>query len=106
MDGRIEVHAKIHDEGEELRHRRQNAPAAGGADRKPAAVGSLRDDSNGLLVRFTPESLTATLDGRHPVAMLPVRIETRFDSETHLRVRVFPDQVHIDAHDPALKADG
>src|SRR4051812_16331831 len=36
-------------------------------------VGSLRDNSNGLVVMFTPESLTATLDGRHPVAMLPVR---------------------------------
>jgi hypothetical protein len=68
-------------------------------------VGSLRDDSNGLVVMFTPESLTATLDGRQPVAMLPVRIETRFDSDTHLRVRVFPDQVHVDAHDPALTAD-
>ena len=47
----------------------------------------------------------ATLDGRRPVAMLPVRIETRFASQTKLMVRVFPDQLHLDAHDPALTVD-
>ncbi|HET7736906.1 MAG TPA: hypothetical protein VFK52_13085 [Nocardioidaceae bacterium] len=60
--------------------------------------------SDGLVVAFSPETLTATLDGRRPVAMLPVRIETRYDGPTRLRVRVFPDQLHVDAHDPAFTA--
>ena len=39
-----------------------------------------------------------------PLALLPVRIETRFaDPGTDvLRVRIFPDDLHIDGHDPEL----
>jgi hypothetical protein len=37
-----------------------------------------------------------------PIALLPVRLETRFADETTLQVRVYPDDVHIDAFDPRL----
>jgi len=40
-----------------------------------------------------------------PALLLPVRIETRFELEgpqPELWVRVFPDQISIDAHDPRL----
>ncbi|HEX6886541.1 MAG TPA: hypothetical protein VF143_00430 [Candidatus Nanopelagicales bacterium] len=53
-------------------------------------------------------ALSATLAASHPIVLLPVRVETRFaDVEAggrELRVRIWPDQVHIDAHDPRLTA--
>ncbi len=73
--------------------------------RRDDLLGTIGGISDELITVFTPESLVATLDGRRPVAMLPVRIETRFASTTRLRIRVFPDQLHIDGHDPALTSD-
>jgi hypothetical protein len=50
-----------------------------------------------------PERAIAALDGAIPVALLPVRIETRFGADLRsLAIRVFPDQVHLDAHEPEL----
>lgn len=47
--------------------------------------------------------------GTVPLALLPVRLETRYftldDGTTELRIRVYPDKIHIDSHDPALSAD-
>jgi hypothetical protein len=41
-----------------------------------------------------------------PLTLLPVRLETRFipaeDAPVELRVRVYPDQVQLDAHQPGL----
>ncbi len=53
-------------------------------------------------------ALSATLGGSHPIVLLPVRVETRYADAAgggrELLVRIWPDQVHVDAHDPRLTA--
>jgi hypothetical protein len=45
-----------------------------------------------------------TIDANLPIVFFPVRLETRFQGAT-LLVRVYPDDVHIDAHEPELTDD-
>jgi hypothetical protein len=110
--------------------RRRGGSAAAGAtaesarDRLGARRSELRDRlgelrgrigglADGLVDEIAPErgaldpgiAVTA-LDGRVPVALLPVRIETRFgDDRKSLRIRIFPDQIHLDGHEPELTDD-
>ena len=44
------------------------------------------------------------LDARYPIALFPVRIETRFDGAGGLLIRVYPDEILADGHDPTLTA--
>ena len=48
--------------------------------------------------------MTAAGASTDPLALFPVRLETRFFGN-ELRVRVYPDKVHLDSHDPALSAN-
>jgi hypothetical protein len=56
-----------------------------------------------------PELQVELLGADVPLALLPVRLETRFftlaDGTRELRVRVYPDKIHIDSHDPALSGE-
>ncbi len=48
-----------------------------------------------------PQVLVGELEDRHPMFLLPVRIETRFQvsgDRNELRVRIFPDEIAITAH--------
>ena len=44
------------------------------------------------------------LNADRPLVLLPVRLETRFFGQ-ELRVRIFPDKIHVDTHEPELTAD-
>lgn len=50
-----------------------------------------------------------SFDPARPVVLFPVRLETRFFPQSNggseLRIRVYPDKVHIDTHEPELTED-
>ena len=70
-----------------------NAPLPGGPVVHPIG---------GPVTNPTPK----TLDAKTPLLMLPVNIETRFidvnERQTELWVRIYPDQIAINSHEPEL----
>lgn len=89
------------------------AKAAQDDQRLAASLRAVRESGDAIRVRadelikaIDPEAAVTSLSGVHPVLMLPVRLETRFfDAGMTLKVRIFPDQAHVTAHDPALTVD-
>ncbi|HZD37582.1 MAG TPA: hypothetical protein VE664_02970, partial [Actinomycetes bacterium] len=83
--------------------REQRAALLAERDERLGAVETIRD----RIAAARPfEDLVGELTATVPCALLPVRLETRFDRQaTRLRVRVFPDQIHVANHDPALTAE-
>ena len=53
------------------------------------------------------DRLSGTVATGHPLLLFPVRLETRFAARrtgpgTDLLLRVYPDDIHLDSHEPAL----
>jgi hypothetical protein len=109
-----------------LRRRRQEAAAAvaGAVRALGAALAAIPPDparvqaarlrldrarlAEAAAVRELEAALAATigdLDQGVPLVLFPVRLETRYDDDpasTRLRIRVYPDDIHLDTHEPEL----
>src|SRR3954470_1518360 len=57
-----------------------------------------------LVAGDNPDDFAALVATDVPLALLPVRLETRFDAG-NLLIRVYPDSLHVDTHEPELTAD-
>lgn len=78
------------------------------ADQRRAAAWAEVNDGIGAFIGAADQPVVAGLDRTLPIALLPVRLETRFHDTAagvELRVRIYPDDVHIDDHEPALTED-
>lgn len=97
------------------RHRSGLGPDATPAQRHAAyeALRTAREDLHSALREFTsvadPDELLARLDPDVPLMLTPVRLETRLrpdgDRPDTLQVRIFPDDIHVESHEP-LPTDG
>lgn len=101
--------------------RRDDAAGVDAAQTDVDRFAALRDELTGVIARLdleidalrfagdgaaTPEERIAELRADLPVALLPVRIETRFlpagGDPTDLWIRVYPDDIHLCDHEPGL----
>ena len=63
----------------------------------------IRGLSDALLAQRDPALMVQALDAKHPVLLLPVSIQTRYDdATTRLMIRIYPDVLHAVQHDPGL----
>ena len=75
--------------------------AAAGSRQSLKTIASLSDE---LLRERDPGSLVEALATTHPVALLPVAVQTRYDdATTQLMIRIYPDALHGFTHEPGLR---
>jgi hypothetical protein len=77
-------------------------------ERRRALNRAFDDLANGALAGRDPAILVGGLDGQHPIAMLPMRLETRYISTpgaaSVLRIRIYPDDINTIDHEPTPTA--
>ncbi len=65
--------------------------------------------ADGLVRNRDPSTLVGALDGHIPIALLPMRIETRYfrvpGQPIRLRIRIYPDDLNTIDHEPTPTAD-
>jgi hypothetical protein len=74
---------------------------------------ALNDDLAALVDTYPSDPsqpLAALDDPLQPVALLPVQLETRFtevdqQGDCQLQIRIYPDDAHVDTHEPELTED-
>lgn len=81
--------------------RTQEAKLVATRDAAATALDNAKADLLRESARQSDAIAATALDRRWPLGLLPVRLETRYDKNT-LLVRIFPDDIHIDSHDPAV----
>ena len=104
-------------EAELVRARRDDPRNVAKLERDLADAGARRTAAEQVAVQTRTELLglrellrdpVGGLDGAHPIALLPVRVETRFVGDAGQRsllVRVYPDELHVDTHEPELRQE-
>lgn len=80
--------------------------AAGARDSVAATrerLRGIRGLADALLAQRDPALLFQALDAKHPVLLMPVSIQTRYDdATTRLMIRIYPDVLHAVQHAPGL----
>ncbi len=69
-----------------------------------APAGDLERLRGELVNVENPDTLVSLISTEVPIALLPVRLETRF-AGTDLLVRIYPDSAHVDTHEPELTVE-
>jgi hypothetical protein len=84
---------------ERLAQTARDAAAASGA-----ALQSIASLSEQLRLERDPALMVHALAATHPVALLPVAVQTRYDdAPTKLMIRIYPDALHGYTHEPGLR---
>jgi hypothetical protein len=96
--------ASLRQDATTLRTQVETAPAGETRVNAISAWATARDQVRQAINAIGPSALVAAVNAQVPLVLLPARLETRFaDPGTDvLRVRIFPDDIHVDSHDVEL----
>ena len=87
------------------RHQAAQAAAATAHTQLQQAEADVEQTYATVLAQMDADDPLTALTGDRPIALFPVRLETRFITEPgrrELQVRIFPEELHVDTHEEAL----